>query len=107
VFPLSSVVTVIPGLPNKVHPMIAAGKFVYPNLGPALILKRKQAIVLRFPDGSLLPFDVRACANGVPFMTELVERLADRIDGDYEYTRSEVRALRSADLNRVVKPRGN
>lgn len=103
VFPLSSVIRVVPGLPDKTNPLIAVNKYVNPEIWTNFMSERKRALLLKFVDGSFMPFHVHRCVNGTPFMTALVKRLADCFDSDYEYTRREVKALRSADWNRVVK----
>ena len=103
IFPLPSVVKIVPGLPDRTNPLVAANKFVHPDLWATVIAERKLALLLKFADGSFMPFHVHRCVNGCPLMTGLVKRLEYRIDRDYAYTRKEIRALRSADWNRVVK----
>lgn len=103
VFPLSSVVKIVPGLPDKINPLVAANKFVHPELWATVMAERQLALLLKFADGSFMPFHVHRCVNGCPLMTELVKRLTDRVDSDYEYTQKEVKSLRSADWNRVVR----
>jgi hypothetical protein len=105
IFPLSSIETIVPGLPEKTNLIFTANKYVHPELWASVMIERKLALLLKFSDGSFMPFHVHRCVNGCQLMTGLVKRLTDRLDRDYEYTRHEIKALRSADWNRIVKQR--
>lgn len=105
VFPLSSITTIVPGLPDKTNPLVAANKFVNPEIWTIVVTERKLALLLKFSDGSFMSFHVHRCVDGSRLMTELITRLAEHIDRHYEYTDQEIKALRSADWNRVVKQR--
>jgi hypothetical protein len=96
----------VPGLPAKTNRLVAANQFVDPALWATFMRERRLAILLKFSDGSFMPFHVHRCVGGSCLMAELVRRLADRVDHDYTYTPQEVKALRSAHWNRVVKKKG-
>jgi len=103
VFPLSSITAVVPSLPDEINLFVAASGFKNPELRDAIIIERQLALCLKFADGSFMPFHVHRCVNGTRLMTELVTRLAGHVVPDYQYTKLEIKALRSADWNRIVK----
>jgi hypothetical protein len=103
VFPLSSIATIVPGLPDETLPILKLANIRNPELLDTLMPERKLALLLKFADGSFMPFHVRRCAGGIALMTELIKRLEDRIGRDYQYSKAEVKALRAADWNRVVR----
>jgi hypothetical protein len=103
VFPLSSITSIVLGLPDKTHFLVGLGKFTQPHLWHLIMTQRQTALLLKLEDGSLMPFDVHRCVNGSSLMTELVSRLAKHVDRDYKYSHREIKALQSADWNRVLR----
>ena len=102
IFPFSTIAKIVPGLPEKTIPLVAANQFVDPAVWNAIMHARKLALLLKFSDGSFMPFHVHKCAGSSELMDEMLKRLADRIDRNYVYTQPEVKALRAADWNRRV-----
>lgn len=101
--PLSSISLIVPGLPEKAHLIVEANRFINPQIWQGLIHERRLALLLKFADGSFMPLHVHRCVEGRTLMSALIQRLANRIDPDYVYSPREVKALRAADWNRVVK----
>lgn len=102
-FPLSSIQHCVVGLPYKVAMITKISRYTHSHLYADLIADRKIALLLKFSDGSFMPFHVHRCSGGSELMTELLKRLGDRIRDDYVYTVEEEKALKIADWNRVVK----
>lgn len=103
--PLSSVQMLVCGLPDTTNVLVTVSKVTHPDLYSLHMAERKLALLLKFSDGSFMPFHVHRCVNGSQFMTELLKRLGDRFVGDYEYTSTEISALKSADWNKLIHPR--
>jgi len=101
-YPLDSIALIVPGLPEKTHLIVEANKLFHPALWQSLVQERRLALLLKFADGSFMPLHVHRCVEGRTLMSELIRRLAARIDPNYVYTEREVKALRAADWNRVV-----
>lgn len=101
-YPLSSIESVVPGLPEKTNILVEVNNVINPGLWQAVMQERRLALLLKFADGSFMPLHVHRCVDGRTLMSELIRRLADRLDPKYVYTEREVKALRSADWNRVV-----
>ena len=103
VYPLSSIVRLLDGMPDITLPAKSLIDMINPRLSAVLAVGRVQAFLLVFHDRSLLPMHIHACEGGTRLMEELKVRLGDRVCEKYELTEAEVRALRLADWNRLVR----
>jgi len=76
-------------------------------LSPAIkeLYAAKQAgsLLVKFQDGSLLPLKLRAMVNGGILMDELVNRLQNCVVKDYQFSDQEIKILRSADPNMIIR----
>jgi len=93
--PLSSLVKIVIGLPNKV-PLPGLEKSAPQQM-------RETAILLCFADGSLLPLRLEGMPNGTRLTDELLSRYAARVDRTYKYSGAEIRLLRKAEINVLIK----
>lgn len=100
--PLSSIAKVIVGLPAK-WPIPGMDKLASPELKQAFVVQKGISLLLEFQDRSLLPLNLHAMPNGSALMTELVNRMTDRVEHDHPYTADEVKLLRRADPNALIR----
>lgn len=93
--PLSCLDKIVIGLPNK---------FLIPGMEKvALPHIRASSILLCFSDGSLLPMHLHGMPNGSLLMNELVSRFSERVDENYSYSEEEVKILRKAEVNVLIR----
>ncbi len=92
---LSSLQKIVIGLPHK-YPIPGMELFVSPRT-------RLHSLLLCFSDGSLLPMHLHGLPNGSRLMEELISRCSDRVDQHYKYSEEEIRVLRKADVNVLIK----
>lgn len=106
-YPLSSIDKIIVGLPNKMPIPGSNAVFSTGLLSPAIkeLYAAKQAgsLLVKFQDGSLLPLKLRAMVNGGILMDELVNRLQNCVVKDYQFSDQEIKILRSADPNMIIR----
>jgi hypothetical protein len=93
--PLSSLAKIVIGLPNK-FPIPGMEKFAPPQI-------RETSMLLCFSDGSLLPMRLHGMLNGTLLMNKLLSHYADRVDKNYKYSEEEIKILRKADINVLIK----
>lgn len=84
--PLASIEKVIVGLPAR-----------------SVMALRGNALLLVFTDGRLLPLKLELMPNGTELMRQLAERLKDRIVHNYSYSPEEIKLLRQADPNALIR----
>jgi len=84
--PLTFVAKVIVGLPAN-----------------SVMAQRGSALLLVFNDGTLLPLKLEAMPGGEELMAALTTKLKDRLIHDYSYSPEEIRMLRTADPNAVIR----
>jgi hypothetical protein len=101
-YPLSSIEKIIVGLPGQM-PIPRTGAFASPALKELYAEKQASSLLLMFQDGTLLPLKLRAMADGATLMDELVSRLQNRVARDYVYSDKEIRILRSAVPNMLIR----
>ncbi|MBI2440451.1 MAG: hypothetical protein HYV35_03670 [Lentisphaerae bacterium] len=104
VYPLSSIVSLVDGMPQITLPAKSLIDMLNPRLSAVLAAGRAQAFLLVFQDGALLPLHLHACTGGTRLMEELKVRLGSRVCQKHELTAAQARALRLADWNRLVRP---
>jgi hypothetical protein len=119
VFPLASIEKAIVGLPtgivgevlkrDKAESVVSAGLDTLSVISPIVktvrrnyLPARKDALLLCFKDGSLLPLRLHALSNGLSVMTELQEKLSNRLIYDYDYSPEEIKRLRTRDINELI-----
>jgi hypothetical protein len=96
--PLSSLQKIVIGLPNK---------FLIPGTEHLVLPQiRANSILLSFSDGSLLPMNLHGMPNGTLLMNELISRFSERVDQRYVYSDKEIKILRKADINVLIKRNG-
>ena len=93
--PLSSLAKIVIGLPNK-FPIPGMEKFAPPQI-------RETSMLLCFSDGSLLPMRLHGMPNGTQLMNKLLSRYSDRVDKNCRYSEEEIKILRKADINVLIK----
>ena len=64
---------------------------------------KENSLVLCFNDGSWLPLCLYLIPNGAAIMNELKERFKDRLIHNYNYSKEEIRRLRSRDINELIQ----
>jgi hypothetical protein len=101
-YPLSSIQRIIVGLPGQM-PIPGTGAFASPALKELYAEKQASSLLVMFQDGALLPLKLRAMANGATLMDELVNRLHNRVTRDYVYSDKEIKILRSAVPNILIR----
>lgn len=101
--PLDAVEKVIVGLPEDVGILSRMNKVVNPRLAHAVKTARASTIVLKLKDDSLIPFYVLNFENGGQLTNELLKRLERLIDSQYEFSESEIRAMRRPNWTGVSK----
>jgi hypothetical protein len=101
-FPLSSIEKIIVGLPPK-WPIPGMDRLASPQLQQAFVIKKAISLLVVFQDQSLLPLNLHAMPNGTALMTELIDRMKDRVEQNHAYTPDETRLLRCADPNALIK----
>ncbi len=84
--PLTSIAKVVVGLPTN-----------------SVMAQRGSALLLVFNDATLLPLKLEAMPGGEELMSALATRLKDRLIHDYSYSPEEIRMLRTADPNAVIR----
>jgi len=92
---LLSLQKIVIGLPHK-YVIPGMELFVSPRI-------RFESLLLCFSDGSLLPMHLHGLPNGSRLMEELISRHPDRVDQHYKYSEEEIRILRKADVNVLIK----
>ena len=102
-FPLSTIIRIVPRLPEQLHPLVALSKYTHPGLWKNLLVQRKLSLLLQFSDGHMLPLHLHGCAGGTNLMNELVTSCRNRVDSDYEYSPDETKILKNIDWNRIAK----
>lgn len=119
VFQLDSIEKAIVGLPigvvgevlkrDKPGSAVSAGLDILSIFAPiwgkvrqVYLPARRDALLLCFKDGSRLPLRLYALSNGPAIMTELQNKLSDRLVRDYNYSPEEIRLLRTADINELI-----
>lgn len=106
VYSLESITKVVPGLPGMTKKLSVLADFAVPGTGKAFDTYKNEALMLKFKDGTLIPFHLHNCVNGSLLMAELTARVADRVDTNYVFTENEKRCLLKADWNRQTRARG-
>jgi hypothetical protein len=101
--PLDTVEKVIVGLPVEAGPLSKTNRVLNPALANVTSVARANALLLKLKDGSMIPFWVLNFEDGVQFQKELFNRLKHLIDGRYEFSVAEVRALRQPRWNRRMR----
>jgi hypothetical protein len=101
-YPLSSIEKIIIGLPGQM-PIPGTNALVSPALKELYAEKQATSLLLMFQDGALLPLKLRAMANGATLMDELVNRLQNRVARDYVYSDKEIKILRGAVPNMLIR----
>ena len=101
-YPLSSIDKIIIGLPGQM-PIPGGSAFVSPTMKELYIEKQKTSLLVMFHDGALLPLKLRAMADGSMLMDALVERLQNRVVNDYVYSEKEIKLLKRADPNMLIR----
>jgi hypothetical protein len=84
--PLTSIEKVIVGLPTN-----------------SMMAQKGSALLLVFNDATLLPLKLQAMPCGEELMSALMTKLKDRLIHDYSYSPEEIRMLRTADPNAVIR----
>ena len=84
-------------------PIPGMGAFASPNLKEFYAAKQATSLLVIFQDGAMLPLKLRAMTNGSILMEELVSRLQNRVVRDYVYTDKEIKTLRSAVPNMLIR----
>lgn len=119
VFPLASIEKIIVGLPTgfmgKVLQRDKPGSAARTSLnvlstidrswsvvGQVYVPLRENSLVVCFDDGSWLPLCLYALPNGIAIMNELRERFKNHLVHHYNYSRQEIRKLRSRDINELI-----
>jgi hypothetical protein len=92
---LSDLQKIVIGLPNK-FPIPGMEKFAPPQI-------RANSMLLCFSDNSLLPIHFHGMPNGTRLMNELISRYKERVDTNYSYSADEIKILRKADINVLIK----
>ena len=69
VFPLSQIAVIVPGLPDETLPLLKLTNIRNPELWETLMTERKLALLLKFQDGSFMPFHVHRCAGGTVLLS--------------------------------------
>ena len=103
-YPLSSIEKIVIGLPGQM-PIPGTGAFASPATKELYVEKQATSLLVTFRDGALLPLKLRAMANGAVLMDELISRLNDRVVRDYVYSEKEIRILRGAVPNMLIRKR--
>ncbi len=101
-YPLSSIEKIIVGLPDSM-PVPGTGAFVSPALRELYAERQVASLLVMFQDGALLPLKLRAMTNGPALMNELINRLNDRAVRDYVYSEKEIKILRGAVPNMLIR----
>ncbi len=102
IYPLSSIEKIIVGLPGQM-PIRGSDAFVSPALKELYAEKQASSLLIIFQDGAWLPLKLRLMENGSALMDELTVRLQDRVIRNYIYSEKEIRILKSADPNRLIR----
>jgi hypothetical protein len=101
-YPLSSVDKIIVGLPNEM-PVPGLNAFSSPALKEIYEARQAGALLVIFQDGVMLPLKLGAMPNGAELMNALVERKQDRVARNYNYSKKEIKLLRGAMPNMLIK----
>jgi hypothetical protein len=101
-YPLSAIEKIVVGLPGQM-PVPGMSAFASPALKELYAEKQASSLLVMFRDGAMLPLKLRAMANGAELTDELTNRLHDRVSRDYVYSDKEIRILRSADPNTLIR----
>jgi hypothetical protein len=101
-YPLTSIEKIIVGLPDQI-PIRGTSAIVSPVLKELYAEKQATSLLVMFQDGALLPLKLRAMANGSMLMGELVDRLQNHVARDYVYSDKEIKILRSAVPNMLIR----
>jgi hypothetical protein len=101
-YPLASIEKIIIGLPDQM-PIRGTSAIVSPALKELYAEKQAASLLVIFQDGALLPLKLRAMANGSMLMDELVDRLQNLVVRDYVYSDKEIKILRSAVPNMLIR----
>jgi len=113
VFPLSSLVTIVPGLLEKQKTFLSDIDIDTIND------MRKRTLLLKFNDGSMLPFfvcyalrfdpdpdslgpDKVPIENGEELMSELLRRYEHLVDHHYQFSAEEIKLLQEPAMNQVI-----
>lgn len=99
-YPFSSIQKVIVGLPDQVSGTWVgelAPLFDKYNTVQNYVESRPSALLLVFPDGSLLPLSLHKVVNGPLLKFMLAERLKDRVVHDYKFSEEELQLLKRAE----------
>ena len=93
--PLASLQKIVIGLPNK-FAIPGIELFASPRI-------RGESVLLCFSDGSIFPMHLHGLPSGSRLMGELISRFSARVDQHYIYSDEEIRILRKADINVLIK----
>jgi hypothetical protein len=102
---LSDINKIIKGLPHKTNLVISANKFLNPQIYQGTLIDRALCLLIKFEDGSMLPFHVHRCFNGTNLMNQLVALKSNLVVQDYFYSEEEINLLKKADWNKLIKVR--
>ena len=89
-------------MPDQI-PIRGTSAIVSPVLKELYAEKQATSLLVMFQDGALLPLKLRAMANGSMLMGELVDRLQNHVARDYVYSDKEIKILRSAVPNMLIR----
>jgi len=103
-YPLSNIEKIVVGLPGQL-PVAGMGVFASPAQLEIFAEKQATTLLLKFNDGAMLPLNLRALANGAALMEELTGRLQERVTRNYTYSDQEIKTLRRADPNALIRKR--
>jgi hypothetical protein len=74
------------------------------NFAPPQI--RANSLLLCFSNNFILPMHLHGMPNGTRLMNELISRFKERVDPNYSYSADEIKILRKADINVLIKRNG-
>ena len=103
-YPLASIEKIIIGLPDQM-PIRGTSAIISPALKELYVEKQAASLLVIFQDGALLPLKLRAMANGSMLMDELVDRLQNLVAREYVYSDKEIKILRGAVPNMLIRKR--
>jgi hypothetical protein len=64
-----------------------------------------HGLVIRFTDGSLMPFNVHSLPDGTRLMIELVTRFKNRLDPQYAFSANDLKQLKRTEFNMAAEQR--
>jgi len=99
---LRDVQRIVIGLPPK-YPLPGIEALASPEARQFFVTAKSRSLLVVFKDGSLLPLSLHLTPNGTELMSELVRLLPNCVVEDYTYTPDEIRILRRADVNALIR----